>query len=168
MTQAPAVIFKIPTDSPQLEKVTERLQVDALSMERRGADLIAWYLDPDRLPVGRRWSRKHAHTQLRLCERFAAPVISGVTCQDIKATHMQAIVNAAPTAGEGARVQGMISVLVSAGADGGYLVNPRLSKVHWQAGDRPLPEPAVRVAEESVLWVNPAEIPSGSDIGKLG
>jgi hypothetical protein len=30
-------------------------------------------LDPDRLPPDKRWSRKHAHTQQRLCERFAAP-----------------------------------------------------------------------------------------------
>jgi hypothetical protein len=44
-------------------------------MERPGADLIAHYLDPDRLPVQERWSRKHAHTQRRLCERFAVPVI---------------------------------------------------------------------------------------------
>ena len=81
---------------------------------------------------------------------------------------MQAIVNAAPTAGEGARVAGMISALVGAGIDGGYLLNPRLAKVHWQAGDRVLPAPAVSVAGESVLWVDPAEIPSDGDIGKLG
>ena len=81
---------------------------------------------------------------------------------------MQAVVNAAPTAGEGARVQGMISALVSVGVDGGYLANPRLAKVHWQAGDRLLPEPAVRVAGESALWVDPAEIPSDGDIGRLG
>ena len=28
--------------------------------------------DPGRLPAGRQWSRKHAHTQRRLWERFAA------------------------------------------------------------------------------------------------
>jgi len=81
---------------------------------------------------------------------------------------MQRIVNAAPTAGEGARVAGMISALAGAGIDGGYLINPRLAKVHWQAGDRLLPTPAVSVAGESVLWVDPAEIPSDGDIGKLG
>jgi hypothetical protein len=43
-------------------------------MKRPGADLIAWYLAPDRLSVDERWSRKHAHTQRRLCERFAVPV----------------------------------------------------------------------------------------------
>ena len=42
---------------------------------RPGPGLIAYYLNPDRLPVDRRWPRQHAHTQRRLCERFAAPVI---------------------------------------------------------------------------------------------
>ena len=137
-------------------------------MERPGADLIAHYLDPDRLPVEDRWSRKHAHTQRRLCERFAAPVIGAVTCQDIKTWHTQQIVNAAPTAGEGDRVHGMLSALVAAGIEGGYLTSPRLAMVHWQAGDRPLPAQRVTVSGESALWVDPAEIPSDNDIGKLG
>ena len=152
----------------KLEKVTERLSAGAASMEQPGADLIAHYLDPDRLPVQDRWSRKHAHTQRRLCERFAAPVINVVTCQDITTGHTQQIVNAAPTAGEGDRVQGMISALVAAGIEGGYLTNPRLAKVHWQAGKRPLPAQRVTVAGESGLWVDPAEIPADDDIGKLG
>jgi integrase len=62
----------------------------------------------------------------------------------------------------------MISALVSAGIDGGYLANPRLAKVHWQAGDRALPEVTVSVAGESVLWVDPAEIPSDDDVLRLG
>ncbi len=64
---------------------------------------------------------------------------------------MQKIVNAAPTPGEGDRVQGMISALVGARLEGGYLANPRLAKVHWQAGDRPMPPPRVTVAGESAL-----------------
>ena len=152
----------------KLEKVTERLSAGAGNMERPGADLIAHYLDPDRLPVDERWPRKHAHTQRRLCERFAAPVIAAITCQDITNGHTQQIVNAAPTAGEGDRVRGMLSALVAAGIDGGYLTSPRLAKVHWQAGDRPLPAQRVSVAGESGLWVDPAEIPSDDDIGKLG
>ena len=62
----------------------------------------------------------------------------------------------------------MLSALVSAGLESGYLASPRLAKVHWQAGDRALPTPQVTVAGESALWVDPAEIPAGSDIGKLG
>jgi integrase len=152
----------------RLEKVAERLAADAPNMRRPGADLIGHYLDPDRLPVDARWSRKHADTQGRLCERFAVPVIGLLACEDIKTGHMQAIVNAAPTAGEGARVRGMISALVSAGLDSGYLANPRLAKVHWQAQGRPLPPPRVSTAGESGLWVDPAEIPSSGDVGRLG
>ena len=152
----------------KLGNVTERLSAGAANMERPGADLIAHYLDPGRLPVQDRWSRKHAHTQRRLCERFAAPVIGAVTCQDITTSHTQQIVNAAPTAGEGDRVHRMLSALVAAGIEGGYLTSPRLAMVHWQAGDRPLPAPRVTVSGESALWVGPAEIPAGADIGKLG
>src|SRR5271166_5677786 len=63
----------------RLEKVTERLMADAPNLERPGADLIAWYLSPARHPAGRPWSAKHADTQRRLCERFVAPVIAGIT-----------------------------------------------------------------------------------------
>ena len=62
----------------------------------------------------------------------------------------------------------MISALVTAGVDGGYLVNSRLAKVHWQAGDRHLPAPSVSVAGESAQCVDPAEIPSDADVAKLG
>ena len=66
------------------------------------------------------------------------PVIGGILCQDIKTSHVQQIVNAAPTAGEGARVQGMISALVTAAIAAGFLVNSRLKDVHWQPGpERP-------------------------------
>jgi hypothetical protein len=152
----------------RLEKVTERLAAGAPNMTRPGADLIAWYLDPDRLPAERRWSRKHAHTQARLCQRFAVPVIGALACQDITTSHTQQVVNAAPTPGEGRRVRAMISALVSAGLDGGYLASPRLARVHWQAAGRPLPAPRASVAGESPLWVDPAEIPVGDDIARLG
>jgi hypothetical protein len=93
----------------KLDKVRQRLAMGASSMTRAGADLIAWYLNPDRLPVADRWSRKHADTQRRLCELFAARVIGAVTCQGITGSHAQKIVNAAPTTGEGDRVHRMLS-----------------------------------------------------------
>lgn len=85
-----------------LAKVVERLAAEAGNMEKPGAGLIGYYLSPGRHRPGRRWSRKHADTQQRLCERFVAPVIAAVTCQDIKVAHVQEAVNAAPMAGEGA------------------------------------------------------------------
>jgi integrase len=156
------------TLATKLEKVKTRLAADAPNMRRPGSDLIKHYLDPDRLPADRQWSRKHAHTQRRLCERFAAPVIDVVPCEDIRVDHMKRIVNAAPTAGEGDRVRGMITALVAAGIEGGYLANPRLAIVHWQAMGRALPAPRLAVSGESALWVRPAEIPAHEDITTLG
>jgi hypothetical protein len=152
----------------KLAKVTERLRAGAPDMERPGSALIAHYLDPDRLPVSERWSRRHADTQRRLCRRFADPVIASVTCQDITTGHMQQIVNAAPTASEGDRLRRCLSAMVTAGIKGGYLTSPRLREVHWQAGDRPVPEPEVSTSGESALWVDPAEIPAGTDVARLG
>lgn len=156
------------TLAAKLEQVKERLAAGARNAERPGADLIAHYLDPDRLPVDKRWSRTHARAQKRLCERYAGPVINEVICQDITTDHMQEVVNAAPTAGEGDRVRSAMSALVSAGIGGGYLTRPGLAKVHWQARGRPVPAPRTTVAGESALWVDPAEIPSADDVGGLG
>jgi Phage integrase family len=152
----------------KLARVSERLAADAPGMTRPGADLIAHYLDPDRLPAGKRWSRRHADTQRRLCQRFVAPVIAALACQDINVADMQRIVNSAPTAGEGDRLHRCLSALVAAGIRGGYLTSPRLSQVHWQAAGRPVPGPQVSMAGESACYVDPAEIPAGADVAKLG
>jgi integrase len=153
----------------RLAKITQRLDADAPGMERPGADLIAWYLSPDRLPADEQWSRKHAHTQRRLCERFVSPVIANMACQDIRVADMQRVVNAASTAQEGGRLHALVSALVGAGIRGGYLANARLKEVHWQAGqNRPTAAPKVTVAGESPLFVDPAEIPGHADVAKLG
>ena len=55
---------------------------------------------------------------------------------------MQKVVNAAPTAGEGARLRRALSAMVTAGIAAGYLTNPRLREVHWQPAGRARPRPA--------------------------
>jgi hypothetical protein len=152
----------------KLARVTERLAAGAPGMERPGSELIAHYLDPDRQPVTRRWSRRHADTQRRRCQRFAAPVIAAVACQDITVADMQQIVDGAPTAGEGERLRRCLSALVTAGIAGGYLTSPRLREVHWKPGGRAVPEPRAVVCGESALWGGPGEIPAAGDVAGLG
>jgi len=151
----------------KLVKVSERLACDAPKMEEPGSALIGWYLSPARHPADKPWSRKHADTQARLCRKYLAPAISRLRCEDIKVSDMQAAVNTAPTAGEGARVARCISALVTAGLDAGYLTSPRLRKVLWQPGNRPLPAPATTVAGESALFVDQADIPAHTDVTSL-
>jgi integrase len=152
----------------KLDKVTERLAAGAPNMQRPGADLIAHYLSPDRHPPRKRWSPKHADTQRRLCERFVAPVIAAITCQDIKIADMQKAVSAAPTEGEGARLHRCLSAMVTAGIKGGYLASPRLREVYWQAAGRPESGPLASTQGESDQFVDPAEIPAGADVARLG
>lgn len=51
----------------KLDKVRQRIAMGGSNMTKLGADLVDWYLNPDRLPVTDWWSRKHADTQRRLC-----------------------------------------------------------------------------------------------------
>ena len=152
----------------KLAKIAERLAVDAPNMLRTGEDLIAFYLSQDRHPADRQWSRKHADAQQRLCARYLRPLIGNLTCQEIKVAHMQAAVNAPPTAGEGKRLRSCISALVGVGITGGYLANARLKEVHWQACGRAVIPPRALQAGESALFVNPGEIPAAEDVAKLG
>ncbi len=91
-----------------------------------------------------------------------------MTCQDITTGHMQQIVNAAPTPGEGDRLHRCLSALVTAGIKAGYLTSPRLREVHWQANGRLLPDPHPTAGGESALWIDPAEIPAPADVAALG
>jgi hypothetical protein len=152
----------------RLEPVAERLAAQAPNTQRTGRELIAHYLSPDRLPPERQWSRKHAETQRYLCARFIEPVIGHLVCQEIKTVHLQAAVNAAPTAGEGRRLRSLISALAGAGMMGGYLTSARLKDVHWQAHGRPVTSSRGQVAGESVLYVDPGEILGPGDVAALG
>jgi hypothetical protein len=134
-------------------------------MLRSGGELIGYYLSDDRRPAERAWSRRHADTQRYLCARYLAPVIGQLASQDIRVADMQAAVNAAPTAKEGKRVRAMIS---GAGISGGYLASDRLKGVHWQAQGRPVPALRAAVAGESMLFVDPAEMPGAGDVARLG
>ena len=62
----------------RLDPVIERLAADAPNMLRTGAELIAYYLSAERLPIGRQWSREHADTQRDLCARHLEPVIGAL------------------------------------------------------------------------------------------
>ena len=103
------------------------------------------------------------------CASGSSPRSSAtITCQDIKTADMQKVVNAAPTAGEGARLRRALSAMVTAGIAAGYLTSPRLREVHWQPGGRPAPAPPVTLQGESAQFVDPAQIPSAADVARLG
>ena len=58
--------------------------------------------------------------------------------------------------------------MVTAGIAAGYLTSPRLKEVHWQAASQAAPGPQVSIAGESAQYVDPAGIPAGHDVARLG
>ena len=133
---------------------------------RRGPDRAL--PGPRPAPVGERWSRKHAHTQRRLCERFAAPVIDAVTCQDITTWHMQQIVNAAPTAGEGDRVR-RDALGPGRGGHRGRVPDQPAAGEGALAGRRPAgARPPGHHGRGIGAVGRPRRDPAGGDVGKLG
>ena len=58
--------------------------------------------------------------------------------------------------------------MVTAGITGGYLTNPRLRQVYWQAAGRPAPGPQVSMQGEAAQFVDPSEIPAAADVARLG
>ena len=153
----------------RLAKVAERLQADAPGLERPGADLIAWYLSPDRHPAARPWSRKHADTQRRLCERFIAPVIAAVLLPGHPGRR-----HAAHRQRRAHRGRGRAAAPVPVGhghrgdrgrvpdqppAEGRALADRRAARA------RPAGEPS---PGKPTLFVDPAEIPADADVARLG
>jgi hypothetical protein len=104
-------------------------------------------------------------SQRRLCERSAVPVIAGIRCEDITTRHMQQIVNAAPTPGEG-RARRMVGRGLC-GTGGRVPGQGTAGAVHWQARDRALRPPQVSYAGESVFWGDPAEVSADADVAAL-
>lgn len=131
-----------------------------------GAELVAHYLSADRLPPDRQWSSSYRAAQERRCKKVLE-VIGDLPCQRIEVWHMQQIVNSASTANVGRHMQDLISGLVKAGIAAGYVDDPRLAMVHWQAGGRPRPEPQARQAGQSLNFVDPVGLPSHRDVAAL-
>ena len=100
----------------RLEKVAVRLAADAPGLEKPGADLIAYYLSPGPAPGQSAVVPQARRYPAAAVPAESGPVIGPVACEDIKVSHMQAAVNAAPTAGEGDRVRRCISDHASSAA----------------------------------------------------
>jgi integrase len=99
--------------------------------------------------------------------REGGKVLDEVSAENLGIFVCARIVNAAPTAGEGARLRRALSAMVTAGITAGYLTNPRLREVHWQPASRPAPAPQVTLQGESAQFVDPAQIPSAADVARL-
>jgi hypothetical protein len=150
----------------KLEPVKARLKADADRAQCPVADLIACYLDPSRKAEDKQWSFSYRLVQEKRCARILA-AIGHLTCEEIRLIHVQQIVNAAPTADSGAKMRSMVRAVVKLGIDEGFLTNPRLGAVRWEAAGRPMRKGKVRLAGESKHFVDPRTLPGHRDVAIL-
>jgi hypothetical protein len=149
MTQAPPEVVKIPAESPQL------VQGKAAKPSGRARKAPAGRGQVLAVGNGRAATRGDGEVIELECGITLYPARSeggrwrAVWHEDDQRHQCEAATEDKLTA------KRMIPAFVTAGIDAGYLVNSRLAKVHWQAGDRLLPAPAVSVAGESAQCVDP-------------
>jgi hypothetical protein len=73
----------------KLEPVHNRLRLDTDNDACTGAELLAWYLSPDRLPVGKAWSRSYRTAQEHLCRMYIQPTFESLrTCRQTDRQHV--------------------------------------------------------------------------------
>lgn len=153
----------------KLAPVHRRLRLDTDNDECTGAELIDWYLSPDRLPVDRAWSRSYQSAQEHLCRKYILPAIASLSCSQIRTSDLQNCINQASTPGQGKRLAGCVRAIIRVGLSEGYLTNPRLAgPLHWQALGRPYDTtPASGRRSTDGAQILPAEIPGHQDIATL-
>ena len=153
----------------KLEKVTERLRADAANMERPGADLIAHYLDPDRLPGRASGGPASTPTPSGGCASGSPPRSSA---RSPARTSRPGTCSRSSTPrrrpGKATGCTGCSRPWSPRASRAGTWPARGWPRCTGRPGTARCPRPRVSVAGESALWVDPAEIPSDSDIGKLG
>lgn len=138
-----------------------------------GAELVGHYLDPRRRPPRvEAWSERHRDEQARYCKLYVDPVIGEIPCRRLTRRHFQRILDTAPTAWVAAHLRRVLTSLVAAALEEGYLL-PRqdvLSGVRWAAPagrrpwrrrDGPSPRPRSPPPPPCTPWPEPATERSG-------
>lgn len=150
----------------KLDPVKARLATESTRTQRPGSELVAHYLDPGRMPADKPWSRQYRMRQEARC-KVVLEVIGDLPCEKIKIVHMQKILNSQPTVVTGKLMYFTLSGIVKAGIAAGYLTNPRLAMIHWEAGGRKVSTPKVQRAGESNSFVDPRNLPTHEDVARL-
>lgn len=131
---------------------------------------IEYWLDPSRPTPKGGWGGSHRKNMARYARYYFTPLLGKVRHQDLRRSHLQKCVNAAPNSNEGANVRRALSSLIEAMRQGDYLLeNQVLSTrgVWWHgAPAAQVTEPA-RIAGEDDGYVERYKRPSAAQVEAL-
>lgn len=150
----------------KLEPVTARLRADAHRTEALVTELVAAYLDPSRLARRRPWSASYRDEQTRRCNHIIR-ALGQLRCEQLKVDHLQRLVNEADGWDPGTKLCRTVNAIMKIGYAKGFVTNPRLHMIVWEANGRPLPTPKAQKAGESTGFIDPRTLPGHRDIALL-
>lgn len=110
----------------RLKPVASRLQADAGRTLEPVSALIEFYLRRAR------WASSYRVRVEHLIKSYILPQTTGMICEDVTERLLNAVVNSPSGYNTAKRLSGVVSGLVQAGLDGGYLENSSLGKIHWR------------------------------------
>ncbi len=129
------------------------------------ATLIDAWLDPSR-PRPRPWSFRYRQGLEYIDRTYLTCKIGRIRCRDLRGTHLQPIMDAAPSESEAKRIKGILRNLLNWGHAAGYLptsADKLLVHVHWR-GERTA---AVEEPGQDPMAVAPEAIPTHEAVEDL-
>jgi integrase len=150
----------------KLEPIKARIITEAHRTKAPVSQLVAHYLNPSRRPVDKQWAESTRYFETRRCQKIL-DAIGDRPCESVKMADMQRLVNAESTATTGDKMMYTLKALVKMGYADGFITNPRLAMVHWQAGDRPMPLRKVQHAGEAETFIDPRTLPAHPAVAVL-
>lgn len=137
----------------------------AANQRRKMAELVAYYLDPNR-PDTHTWSAGYRARQDSICRTWVLPHVGELRCQDVTPDHLKRVVAEAARAGRTAEtlhtIASTITGVCTAGREAGFFAE----SADPAAGIRRPIRKVVR-AGESGKYVDPATIPSTDQADEL-
>lgn len=106
--------------------------------EKRLDEGIDYWLDPQRPTPRGGWGDSHRHNMAAYARVYFRPQFGQLRCMDLRRSHIQMSVNAAPTASEGRNIRRASASLIGALRQGDYLLDNQiidLANVFWHGND---------------------------------
>lgn len=123
-------------------------------------DGIAYWLDPERPTPRGGWGPSHRHHMNAYARVYFLPTFGRERCMDLRRSHIQQCVNAAPTASEGRNIRRAAASLIGALRQGDFLLDNQvldLSNVFWHGVQQGGPVSTSGEAREFVsTWSRPS------------
>lgn len=136
--------------------------------EKHLDDGIDYWLDPQRPTPRGGWGDSHRHNMTAYARVYFRPPFGTLRCLDLRRSHIQASVDAGPTASEGRNIRRAAASLIGALRQGDYLLDSQiidLSNVFWHGTEASV-SPEV-VSGETAAFVPTWSRPSTAQVATL-